>query len=439
MPIRLNASGWPEANEPYRLIRARIAPCFLDESPSLGVDASGFSLCDLTIQQGRIAQLQAHADAEAGELRRVDADHGLLLPGLADCHVHLDKAYVAQRRSFPAGDLHAAIAAMEADKAFWTPDDLRRRAGFGLRTAYAHGVRALRSHVDWQLSTPGFVWPLLREIAQAWRGRMDLQFLPLMPIDLLSDRQLRGSAVAMASEGGGVLSFFIYTHPGYRGFIGEAFGLAAAHGFDLDFHVDEGLDPTLDGLAAICETAIGKRFSGGILCGHCVALSVYDEARRARVLEQALEAGITIASLPQTNVFLQDRNAGKTPKLRGVTALNEIAQCGVPIAIGCDNVMDGFYPYGRFDPLEALALAVFTAHLPGNTTEWLRTVTTTPARVMRLGWNGQFRVGAPADFTVLPARTMQELLAQPHSGRAVVRAGQRIAETAPDLRELDGL
>ena len=63
--------------------------------------------------------------------------------------------------------------------------DLRRRMEFGLRCAYAHGVSAIRSHIDTYHDTAERSWRVLREIREEWRGRIDLQAVALCPIDLM--------------------------------------------------------------------------------------------------------------------------------------------------------------------------------------------------------------------------------------------------------------
>ena len=432
------ARHWPEHSETYRFAGARIASAFLPADMKALGDKSGFALCDVIISAGKFAGLAPHQPGEPAEFPSIDAAGSLMLPGLVDAHVHLDKAYVAQTQAFPEGDLHASIAAMLQDKARWTEAGLRARAGFGLEQAAAQGVRALRTHLDWMPETPRFVQPVMAELAQAWRGRVQLQCVPLMPVDLIRDAAMRASAIDCAARLGGCLSFFVYDHAGYPALIRAAFDLAAANGFDLDFHVDEGLDAALNGLETIADAALETRFKGKVLCGHCVALSVYDDARRARVLDKAAEAGLAIVSLPLTNLYLQSRAPGRTPKQRGLAPLAEISARGIPVSIGCDNVRDGFYPYGDFDPLAALSVAMQAGHLP-PAADWLASIATRPADVRRLGWSGIFAPGAPADFIVLQGRSMHEALARPGAARAIVRGGKLVEPKHPDPRALDGL
>ena len=69
-------------------------------------------------------------------------------PTLIDIHTHLDKGHTVERSPNVDGTFHNARLAAVADRPNWTAADLRRRMDFGLRCAYAHGVSAIRTHID---------------------------------------------------------------------------------------------------------------------------------------------------------------------------------------------------------------------------------------------------------------------------------------------------
>ncbi len=70
------------------------------------------------------------------------------------------------------------------------------------------------------------------------------------------------------------------------------------------------------------------------------------------------------------NMFLQDRQAGRTPRWRGVTALHELSDAGVNVMIASDNVRDPFYAYGDLDMLEVWREAVRILHLDYPFARW---------------------------------------------------------------------
>ncbi len=318
-----------------------------------------------------------------------DCGGRLVIPRLAEAHCHLDKCHTVGRLGPVGGDLHAAIAAQASDKARWTANDLRDRAGRGLEELYLAGCGAVRTHVDWDRDAleeghAPLAWEVLGELAAAWRGRIVLQRAALIALDDLADRAAAETAARLIAESpGGVFGVFLFDQAAKRERLRLAFDLAAAYGLMLDFHVDEGLCDGLDGLAAIADLATTTRFTRPIVCGHACSLANLDGAALRDTIERVSAAGIGVVSLPATNLYLQDRCDG-TPQRRGITRIRELAAAGVPLAIGSDNVQDAFCPLGSHDPLAALGLAALAAQLDPPYGAWLPAVTTAARRMIGL-------------------------------------------------------
>jgi cytosine/creatinine deaminase len=394
-------------------------------------------LVDLAIRDGRIAALhpagQGSAACGAG---LIEQDGGEVWPGLIDVHTHLDKGHIWPRAENPDGTFEAAVEAVRADRAKWSADDVRRRFHFGLRCAYAHGTVAIRTHLDSPPEQCRISWAVFRELRAEWEGRITLQATSLVTLD-----DLRGPFAAdladLVAESGGVLGAVTAMSPTIDADLDRVFALAAERGLDLDFHVDESLDPGAHSLRHIAETALRRRFQGSVLCGHCCSLAVQEAAAAERTLDLVREAGIALVSLPMCNLYLQDRVPGRTPRRRGVTLLHEMAARGIPVALASDNCRDPFFAYGDHDMLEVLREAVRIAHLDRPLGAWPKAITRTPADVMALPDTGVIRVGAPADLVLFRARSDTELLSRPQSDRIVLRAGREIDTTPPDYREFD--
>ena len=151
------------------------------------------------------------------------------------------------------------------------------------------------------------------------------------------------------------------------------------------------------------------------------------------------QAKIAIVSLPMCNLYLQDRQANTTPYWRGVTKVKELKQHNIPVAFASDNCRDPFYGFGDHDVLEVFTQAVRIAHLDTPYSNWINSVTKTPADLMGLSTAGRIAVGLPADLIIFKARYFSELLSRPQSDRLVLRGGKEIDTTLPDYSELDNL
>ncbi len=419
-----------------RICDARVPLCLLDGDFADAGD--GLALIDIDIQGGRITAVRA-AGSEPGPMdaARIEQDGGQVWPGFVDVHTHLDKGHIWPRCANPDGTFDAAREAVRIDReARWSEDDVRARFEFGLRCAFAHGTVAIRTHLDSLPPQERISWPLFRELRAEWAGRIELQAVSLVTLDDLRGAFAKGLADRVA-ESGGILGCVTFMLPDIDAQLERVFGLAAERGLDLDFHVDESLDPGARSLRHIAETALRRRFAGRILCGHCCSLSVQPPEEVGTTLDLLREAGIAIVSLPMCNLYLQDRAPGRTPRRRGVTLLHEMAARGISVAIASDNCRDPFFAYGDHDLLEVFREAVRIAHLDRPVGAWPAAVTRTPAGIMRLPERGRIGPGAPADLVLFRARGWSELLSRPQSERIVLRAGRPIDRTLPGYRELD--
>lgn len=384
-----------------------------------------------------IASSAPQVSSENSEI--IDARGGLLLPTFVDAHTHLDKGLLFPRTGSPEGDLFAAIEVAANDRAHWTPDDLALRMDFSLRSAYAYGTRGLRTHIDYVTPEPPVAWDIVELLAHKWAGKIALQRVSLTPLDVLAEPAAGTRIAAHVARTGGVLGCFVYRNEGMLKKLEKVFALAASYELELDFHVDEGLDTDATGLAMIADMVPRFSMQGHVVCGHACSLSAQTSEVVAATLKLCKTNGVSLVTLPTTNLFLQNRAAGTTPTLRGITMIHEARKAEVLVALASDNHRDPFYPYGDLDLWSAFTLGAQLAHLDKPISNWLDLITTVPGFIMGLPDVSPVTVGSPADFVLLNARDDSEALARPQSDRIVIRNGAQIDTTLPDYRELDGL
>lgn len=401
---------------------------------------------DIEIRAGKIAGITAPGTTAKSSPPTPSAKSSLPVlraasawPGFIDLHTHLDKGHIWPRAENPDGTFEGALNAVRADRrANWSADDVRRRFEFGLRSAYAHGTVAIRTHIDSLPPQHRITWPIFSELREEWADRITLQGVSLMPINEMVE-PVAIEIADLVAQAGGILGAATFMVGDLDARLDHLFRLAAERGLDLDFHVDETEDPSAVSLTAIARTALRQNFPGKITCGHCCSLARQPPRAAAETLGLVLEAGIAVVSLPMCNLFLQDRVPGRTPRWRGVTLLHEFSEQGTPVALASDNCRDPFYAYGDHDMLEVFREAVRIGHLDRPLGAWPRAVTATPADIMGLKYQGRLTVGAPADLVLFKARNANELLSRPQADRIVLRNGLPIDRTLPDYSKLDNL
>ncbi|KAB2709803.1 amidohydrolase family protein [Brucella intermedia] len=371
---------------------------------------------DIQIEGNRIASL---VPSQA-------RDGGLVTPLFADIHVHLDKTFTIRRIAENGGAkvdcLFDAIDLMSTDRKNWSEADIRARATQGLQAAFEQGVGAMRSHVDWTTPEVPTAWPVLNELRQEWKDRLDLQLAALVHGDLMLDA---GSQIATrVAKDGGVFGAFFYRNADLEAKIEEMFRVAVQHDLHLDFHVDEGLEVEADGFSLIVSATVRHGMAGRVLCGHACSLSLRGPDELQRILDAAANAGTALVSLPTSNLYLQDRIGGKSPRLRGVAPLKEARAAGMDVMLGSDNVGDAFYPYGNYDPLAILRLAAPVCHVEPQ--EWLDSITTLPSRLIGSERIQPLHVDGLASFIWHDAEDLTNLISRPQARRVVWRDGTKI-------------
>ncbi|TFL19365.1 cytosine deaminase [Jannaschia formosa] len=375
----------------------------------------------------------------------VDMRGAMVFPCFTDMHTHLDKGHIWPRSPNPDGTFMGALETVRADKISdgpgrWDAADLTPRMEFSLTSAHAHGTSAIRTHLDWFGDTDeaALSWEVFARVRDAWAGRIALQASVLSGIDMAAMPGALDRCADLVASHGGILGAVTYPEPGLSDWLHAYFEAATARGMDLDFHVDETLNPSVNTLRDIAGIAIETKFPGRVTVGHLCSLTTMPEAEALATLDLVAEAGLHVVSLPMCNMYLQDRHEARTPRHRGVTLVHEMKARGIPVSFASDNTRDPFYAYGDMDMLEVMREATRIAHLDHSDADWTRAFTTQPAATC--GFEApSLAPGAPADLVIVRARSWTELFARPQSDRIVLRRGRQIDRTLPDYAVLDPL
>ncbi|ARP83659.1 amidohydrolase [Bordetella genomosp. 8] len=393
-------------------------------------DAAG--LTDISIAGGCIAALlpsAPHAPHGAWQ-----AGGALALPALVDAHTHLDKTFTRARLGDVQPGLLNAIQAMMHDQAVWTEADVRERAGQGLQWAWEAGVGRLRTHCDWR-EPPGRVpmaWPVLLELAEQWRGRMDIDCVNLAPLPYYASRDEAMSLARRIARDAkhACLGAFVHTSNWQADALGNLVRAAADTGLRLDLHVDEELAPEAVGLSTVARLASVTGMRGRIVCGHACALAAMPRDQALRILDDVADAGIRLVCLPATNLLLQDARTGHTPRMRGLTLVQEARERGIPVLLASDNVQDPFCASGSYDPLDALGLGALAAQLGDVYDDWSQAVCRRDW--LDAGAGAPLRAGDAADLIVLPASNRAGFPSRAWP-RLVLRRGVFVSSVSADM------
>lgn len=408
----------------------------------IDADSEGVVKADLLVDDGKLARIERPGGHDDDGAACVDIGGRQVWPTLIDIHTHLDKGHTIERSPNPDGTFHNALLAAAADRPNWTAPDLRRRMDFGLRCAYAHGVSAIRTHIDTYHDTAERSWQVLRDMRDRWRGKIDLQGVALCPIGLFQD-EFGDRVAAIVAESGGLLGGVTRASIGNHGapldnidaLLDRLFTLAARHDLNVDLHVDETNDPAAATLPLVARAAMRHGYKGRVVCGHCCSLAVQTESEVDRTLDLVAEAEVAIVTLPTVNMYLQDRKEKRTPRWRGVTVVHEMLKRGIAVAAAGDNCRDSFHAYGDHDVVDTFRQTVRILHLDHPLSGAPALVGAAPSAIGGFAQHGQIAVGAPARLIIFNARTINEIISRPQSDRVIIERGERLRISPPDYSE----
>lgn len=391
---------------------------------------------DVHVAGGVIVSMAAVGSPVPAGADRDDLDGWLLLPAPAEPHAHLDKALTAEVIPNPRGDLGGAVEAWAAAAADGrlSEENLVERASAALELLVVHGVTAVRSHVNTTLEAGVDGVRALREVRRRFEGLVDLQLVALTGKPITGPDGAAGRAVldAALEEGVDAVGGCPHLDSDPLAAMEVAFAAARDAGLPLDLHTDETLDPEMLNLRDMARAVQSTGFAHPVAASHCVSLGMAPPETQAAVAAEAAAAGISVITLPQTNLYLQGRDHPvATP--RGLTAIDALESAGALVAAGADNVQDPFNLVGRSDPLETAALLVMAAHRSPEAAYDM--VSNGARRAMGLA-PVSFEPGDPADFMAVDAPSVRAAIADAPMSRRVYRRGRPVASSQQHTRLL---
>lgn len=391
---------------------------------------------DIALEHGRIGRISASGSAEATRgaapdasacrCERLDLSGYVLLPAPAEPHAHLDKALLGARAVNRTEDLDGAIEAIIAAYASMDEADTLARASEAVRQAVAHGTTAIRTHVDCRAGIGSRSVRVLAGLRERLAGLVDLQIVALAgPVAGAEGREHRALLAESLEAGADAVGGIPTLEGDSAASVAELIAVASEYGVGMDLHVDETLDADAQVLRLLADRIIGTGFAHPVAASHCVSLSVQPVERIRETAARVAEAGIGIVALPQTNLYLQGREAGHAAP-RGITAVRLLREAGVTVAGGGDNWRDPFNPMGRIDAFETASLLVAAGHQ--RVAEAYRSVSVDARTVMGLE-PVAVETGAPAELVAIRGASLSDAIGRGSEERIVISRGRVIART----------
>jgi cytosine deaminase len=366
-------------------------------------------LLDIGIQGGKIVALAPELNADAPS---VDAQGMLVVPGLVETHIHLDKTCILDRCRTEEGTVTEAVRETAAAKRAFTTDDVYARAKQTLERCIMHGTMRMRTHVELDPSIKMVGFDAIEQLARDYAWGIDLELCVFPQEGLTNNPGTEELLIEGLRRGAKVIGAVPYFDTDPRGQIDRVFAIARDHDVDIDMHLD--LADSTDGMQIeyVCRKTEEYRWGGRVAVGHVTQLSLVDKARFDAITAQLARAGVAVTVLPSTDLHLMGRSHDHAIP-RGVVRAEPLRAAGVSCSISTNNVLNPFTPYGDGSLIRMANLYANVCHVarPADLAGCLDMITTSSARLMRLADYG-IAEGCPADLVAIDATNPADAIAR---------------------------
>jgi cytosine/adenosine deaminase-related metal-dependent hydrolase len=368
------------------------------------------------IAGSRIATIAEGAPAPSN-VPRLDLAGDLVLPGLVDGHMHLDKTLTGLPWMGHAAEPNR-MSRIETDKRILPnlPLSTAERAGNLIKQCVVHGTTHLRTHVDIDLE--GQLSKLEGVVAARDRHRdqatVQIVAFPQSGVmrcpgvlDLLDQAVKNGADLV-----GGIDPLEIDRDP--RGQLDGIFAIADRRGVGLDIHLHEPGDMGLFNVQEICARTKALGLAGKVTISHGFCLGDVTERKAAAAIALMAEAGVALVT----------HGAGGW----SLPPLDLLYDAGVLVFAGNDDIRDTWSPYGTGDMLERASIIGWKADFRRD--EQLdglfNLVSANGAKALGIEGHG-LAPGKPANLFTVAASCAAEAVAGHPPRRFVLFQGRMVA------------
>lgn len=196
-----------------------------------------------------------------------------------------------------------------------------------------------------------------------------------------------------------------------RKHIDMVFDLAKKYDLPIGMHADfgtDGEDPLNTVVELIADKTIEHGYEGRVALGHVNTLGAIDPEEAARIMKKIAKAGITIAPLPATDLFMTGHaEHEKVNKPRGVAPVKLMLENGINVVYSTNNVRNAFTPFNDVN-LITIGYLLQVVEQMGSTKERSQLVdmiTYNAAKNLGVADSYGLEVGKNADLNIFESET----------------------------------
>lgn len=359
----------------------------------------------------------------------VEAEGNLLTPAFTNPHLHLDKVHTLHRVGEEAltrysgegmGQAMSAIAIAARVKAEYEESWIYESARAALIDGVRHGVLRVRAFADTDTSAGLEGIKALLRLRDELTDLVEVEVVAFPQDGILRDpgaEEVVRQALELGADVVGGIPWIELTDADAQRHVDIALDLGQEFDRDVVMLVDDAGDPSLRTTEMLAVGAVKRGWERRISACHARALATYARPTLERLIGLASKAGMSFVTNPHTGPL-------HLPML-------DMLDAGLTVALGQDDIVDAYYPYGQHSMLEVAFLASHVLHryTMRDMDRFFDMITVHAARAMGADAPG-VHVGAPADLVILEGDTVHEALRLHAAPRSVIRRGRLVAENS---------
>lgn len=377
-------------------------------------DRSG--IWDVQIENGRISDVVPNKGAsnrnsgENTKTNKINCSGKVLMPSLVDPHIHLEKAFLEERRPSQSGTLTDAIRVTAELKADFTHEDMYQRGKRLLQRMEQSGVGHARAHVEIDPILELRALDVAEQLQSEFRGRVEVQIVIFPQEGIQQAVGTEGLMKAAARRNIIAIGGVPYNDINAKEHLRTVFNLATEFGLDIDLHVDFTDDPDRRDILTVIDFTREYGMHGKVNVGHLTSLSSIPSEEMIPISDAMAECGISVIALPATDLYLSGKE-DKFAQRRGITPVRELLKHGVNVCCGSNNTRNAFTPFGNGDLLLTAFLLAVTAQFGTRNDQQtvLDLITQNAARAIGVN-SSPIRKGRSADLVLLDVEDSASIL-----------------------------
>lgn len=384
-------------------------------------------LVDVAIQDGKIVAIEENSALNA--TNEIQGEGHVLIPSFVESHLHLEKAFVMDRKANRSGTLQEAIAVTAELKPTFTYDDIMERSRKVIRALVQNGTTYVRAHAEFDPGQGFTGFDAILQLRDEFKDIIDIQVVAFPQEGIFKYPGTEAMMIEAMEKGADVVGGIPYNDRDAKEHVDFVFDLAKKYNKDIDLHQDFSDDAHNISIDYVAEKTIAMGWQGRVSVGHLTSLGALEPKRRDEVIQLIKEADISVMCLPATDLHLGARKDEYNVR-RTLTPVRALRDAGVNVCLATNNIRNAFTPYGTGNLLHISMLAVPAAHLGGADDQItvLPMLTTNPAKALGLK-NYGLAVGKNADLVLLNTDKISSVILDVPMPLKVIKHGKVIAET----------